>query len=68
MGQALYRFFEMRLLYNTIQISLFHSDHTNMTYEEYNTILKGGTYLNRQIKERERDRGGEEVKYKDINI
>ena len=51
-----------------IQISLFHSDHTNMTYEEYNTILKGGTYLNRQIKERERDRGGEEVKYKDINI
>ena len=31
--------------YNTIQISLFHSDHTNMTYEEYNTTLKGGTYL-----------------------
>ena len=36
---------QLAIQYNTIQISLFHSDHTNMIYEEYNTILKGGTYL-----------------------
>ena len=37
--------YNVTITYNTIQISLLHSGHTNMTYEEYNTILKGGTCL-----------------------